>query len=734
MSKGGYLASVSVGGLLLASAVVGASQAADTPAPPASSAAPGAADASGQVIVTATRRRENIQKVPASVTSISGAQLAVLGVTTTSDLTASVPGLTFARSTAVAQPTIRGIGSRDATTGAEGNVAIYLDGVYQAHPFDNVFELSDIQQIQVLKGPQGTLYGRNAAGGAIVVTTRSPTFTPTGTVSLNYGSDNLRRGDLFLSGPIIGDKVAASLSVSGLAEDGYIKNLFLHKEDGATTYDNARFKLLYNVTSTFQLGLSIYGGSANDNAILSWHPFNGNTIARTLPNTLNLPLNVRVPQGTYETTSYFDTVQTRDNSGINLNAKWDLGWADWSTVAAFDRSDGDTAYDNGATVVHVTPVYGIHFYSKSYWVETNLASKNDSRFTWLVGGNFFSDLSQTRPQQNSIPEITADYGVDTPSAVSAYAQGTYAVLDDLFLTVGARASNETKDGFYDRLAPTRIYAGGHGEWSAFTPSATIRYQPTSDINLYASYNRGFKSGTFDATTVTGAEVPARPETIDAFEAGVKATVLSKLQVDLAAFHYIYHNLQVSSVVTTGAGTVSELNNAAQAQVDGAEADFNYHPIPEVGLSADFSLLDTRFTKFQNAVVIVQKPLVGGLGVGNMNAIEDLTGNQLVRAPKYTANFTVTDEAHVFGGVLETTASYFLSAKYYQDVNNRTFQPAYGTLNASAVLKFPDGIALSLSGTNLTSAKVELGFYASANADLIAYARPAEVIGGISYSF
>jgi len=682
-----------------------------------------------EVIVTAQRRGENLQDVPASITALTGGELSKAGVASTTDIALVTPGLVMQRSTMTTQPTIRGIGSRSATNGNEPNVAIYLDGVYQAQSFANLFELNDIERIEVLKGPQGTLYGRNATGGAINIVTKMPSFTPTGNFSVNYGTDNYRRASAYVSGPIIGDKVAGSLSAVGLKQDGYIRNVFLNKTVGERWLGSVRGKLLYQINEDAEVGFNFFNSNMADNAGNDWHPLNGNAIGRTL--ATNVPLNIRVPNGDYETALYFEPMLKVVSTHVGLNGRFNLGFADLSMVAAWRRNNGNGTYDTGGTVVSVTPVF-IRPFSRGYWVESILSSNGDGRFSWIAGANFFADLSEVRQQR--VGPTRAVYATRSRAA-SGFVEGTYKLLDNLSVTAGGRYNYDKKWATYSNLS-TGQRNDGEKSWNGFVPRVVVKWKPAEGVNVYGSYSEGFKSGSFEASSLAGALTSSAvdPETVNAFEVGVKADVTPRLRLNAAAYHYDYKDLQIQAVVIVGSSSVGTLTNAASAKIKGFEAGGEFVVTDDLKLRGGIDVLDAKFGSFPNATVNEQRPLVNGGGVGNVTVTRDVTGKRLIRAPKYTINVGADYDHDFAGGTILGSVSYFLSAKYFIDPLNRVAQPRYNVLNASLGWRSASNVTFSVAGKNLTGAKYGVQTPVNANGDMVTYERGRQVIGGVSYSF
>ena len=238
-----------------------------------------ASDGLEELVVTAQRRSENLTNVPISVTALSGEQLTGAGVATTQDLTSVTPGLVWARSSFNSQPTIRGVGNRNAGPGDEPNVATFIDGVYQPQQSATLQELNSIERVEVLKGPQGTLFGRNATGGAVNIITRKPSFTPTGDIAGTYGRFNYRKGSAHLSGPIIAGKLAASVSGAMLKDDGYIRNVFLNTTQGEREAAVARAKILFTPSDAVEIQLNGLYSFSRDSISYSGQALGGNTQA-----------------------------------------------------------------------------------------------------------------------------------------------------------------------------------------------------------------------------------------------------------------------------------------------------------------------------------------------------------------------------------------------------------------------------------------------------------------------
>ena len=691
------------------------------------------ADTSGAletVVVTAERRSENIQNIPASVTAITGDQLTATGIVNTQDLTLAVPGLNVARSTIATLPTIRGIGGRSASTGNEGNVAIYVDGVYQAQPFANLFDLDDIQRVEVLKGPQGTLYGRNATGGAINIITRTPSFDTQANVAVSYGTFNERGVQGYITGPIIDGTLAGSLSINASKDDGYIDNLWLKKRQGGNTEFDVHGKLLWQVSDDTKIGLSVLDTFINqpDNNEGFW--WKGNSVLNAPgKNPLGYPNSILVPTGPYNTSSPIDAIDDVHSTEVDLNGSSDFGWATLNGVVSFKKDAGNALRDSTASPYFYNLV-DIFPWEESWYGNYALTSSNSGPFTWIVGGDGWSDTTKTRPQVLAGNAVST-YGLKT-QAFAFYAEGTYELFGQLFLTGGLRWSQEYKSAFNQSLVPLHVPFTGNDSWNALTPHAVVRWQFSENSNLYFSYSEGFKSGSADASGQPFAF--ADPEKVKAYEVGLKSDLTDALRLNLSGFHYDYTDMQEKVIHTNPNGTTfSSLQNAASSRINGAEAEAEYVVTDNIHLNANLEYLDAHFVSFPNAIVNVPK-FCSGVPCGNLSVTQNLAGYTLNNAPSWTYTLGADFNTKLAQGLLLGNLSYFHSSKFFTDPNDRLFQPDYGILNASISWTTPDGhTKFALTGRNLTDEKVVTEIFESGNGDFATYQRPRTILLTIGYA-
>nr|WP_245405817.1 TonB-dependent receptor [Sphingobium sp. Sx8-8] len=683
-----------------------------------------------EIVVTAQRRSENLQNVPISVTAITGAALRQSGINSFQELTNVTPGLVFARSTANAQPTIRGIGTRNAQIGDEPNVALYVDGVYQPIQSANNQDLVDIDRVEVLKGPQGTLFGRNATGGAINIITKRPSYTPSADATFTYGRFDFVKGTLYATGPIVRDRLAASIGVTALQDDGYIDNIYLNRKQGRRNLFAIRGKLLWQPSDNFDLTTSAFFTKAFDDVTFSARPLNGNTSARRSANPAAIPENILVPKGDFQTSENVIPEYRPRQWGVSSTGNLDLGFATFTALASFQETHTWLTSDTDVSPLQIAS-YNLRYNGWTYTQQAYLASPSNGRFRWIVGAEGFQDRQTTDP---SVQGATRSFAEVKTRSYAAFGEVTYGVTDSLFLTGGLRYTHDRKSAYFQRIAPLPVQTGSNSFSNGkVTPRAVLRYEFSPVANAYFSFSQGYKSASYNASTVAGASVAARPENIDAYELGFKSTIDGWLRLNGAAFYYDYTDLQVTVANTTVVNGVTQLNtalqNAPSARSYGLELSADAAVATGLRLNAGLSLLRTKITDFPNASVTIPNPatIVNGYYSGNLSVSRDVAGNQLIRAPRFTLNLGSTYSTELDGGKygrLDLSSSILFSSRFYTDIGNRLFQPAYRNANASITWHAPgDHWRLTLFGQNLTDDRQIAQIFTSALNDNVAYLKP-----------
>jgi len=686
-------------------------QTAPTPAPiDQASSAPGGDAPSGQledIVVTAQRRSENLQNVPVAVTAVTATALAAKGITSTADLNAVVPGLNFTTLLGTATPRIRGVGSATSVGGNENSVATYVDGVYIAQASAAVMSFNNIEQISVLKGPQGTLFGRNATGGLIQIVTRDPRDQFGGEVSAGYGNHNTVTANAYLTSPIAPNLAADIALYYNNQMDGFGRNLVTgHKVGNGKDFAvRSKWKLDIGPDTTARLALDYERSRANapvlrlrdgsrgsDGKFFPGGPFDGNNDAN--PRFAN------------------------DQGGVSLDLRHDFGGVKLDSITAYRKVKFNVFFD-----VDVLPVFIAnsdkterdHQFSQ----EIHLISPDSGNFKWLLGAYYFQGFSSYDPQSIISPASTRYiYSQQRAKSVSGFAQATWEFAPETSLTAGLRYTWERKT--FDGHSTIVTSAGVTSFPTPVSNNREIAKKPTWRIALdhkftdtvlgYISYNRGFKSGGFSPQQVTPPIVSFKPEVLDAYEVGIKADLFDHhVRVNAAGFYYDYKQIQLVAFINN----FSTVYNAASAKVHGLDLDLTVAPVRGLSLTAGLSVLDSKFGNFPGATL--STPLAAG---GNLLGVFNAKGNSLPLTPKWTLNLGADYSLDLGSRRLVLSGNYFHSDGWYAEADNRLVQHPYDLFNASATLFFDADQRYSVKvwGKNLTNKAYAVQLYSLAQGD------------------
>ena len=637
-----------------------------------------------EIVITAQRRSQRLVDVPIAVTAVTGAALEESGVTSTAQLGQVVPGLRLDLSGAFFQPTVRGVGSATAGVGLSSNVATYIDGVYRPSPFTTNFELADIESIQVLKGPQGTLFGRNATGGAILVVTEDPKFTSNVHGTLSYSRFNTIRGTVSASTGL-NDKIALGISGVFSRSDGYVKDINTGRDAGDYERYQLRAKLLFKPTENISFLLSGEHFQAHDNNVIAYTAFDSRTFARPY---------VPVPTGRGQFASDFKPRYEVKRNAVSLRSIFRLGGPTLTSITAYsDEKVPKQDIDFDATALPGLRV-NVPFAEKTFTQELTLTSSSHQRLTWVAGLYYFWDEG-IQPHYDVSIAGAPSFGLFkvgvTTNAYAAFADATYAATDRLFLTLGGRYSTEKQDAFFQVFPPSPSVSRSE-KFRGFTPRAVVRYEFAPRSNIYLSYNKGFKAGGFAPTTFD--LTPFKNEKINAYEIGLKIA-RSKFNLETSAFYYDYTNLQIANY-TSGVGVIT---NAAQSKVYGADIQFTGRITDRFTVLAGLAYTHSKYTSFPNATFYPGTGLPGDpVTVGTIDA----SGNPLVRTPKWTGTFTASYDQPVGSGNLRFFSNYYVTSGFNFDAPGQFHQKGYGLLSGR-ITYTPANKAYSVGvfGNNLT---------------------------------
>lgn len=595
-----------------------------------------------EIVVTAQRRETSIQDTPLAINAIGGEDMAARQITDLESLSTALPNVNFGRNVGFARIAIRGVGLDTTTTGQEGRVAYHLDGVYISRPSATGGTLFDINRVEVVRGPQGTLYGRNATAGAINVITNDPTDEVEGFFRTAVGNYSLFTSEAAIGGRVAGP-ISARLAGQIVKRDGFSKNLFLDEDHDDQDSWSLRGKLRFAPSDSFDLVISGDYHSEDDHNY-TYH-YLGPGKAGVVP--LGQRLGGSTAIDLRDNYADSPTMNRRTFRGLSAVANWRLPWATLTSVSGYRDSRVRWSSDQDNTEVTVS-VFNMVERSKQYSQELRLAG-DFGRGNWLVGAYYFKEnifgYNDFTPMTRAVvggPNTLARglyYGGNIKAeSYAVFGQVDFEITDALTLQLGGRYSDETKkvDEFTTRLdlvtdpaADPVIRATQQGSVSAdsISPRIALQYELSPDAMVYASYSKGFKSGGFNLGAINPAYAP---EKLTSYEIGLKADWFGgRLRTNISAFDYSYDNLQVQKLV----GATVQVVNAAGAKIRGVEAELKAIPVERFELGLDVSLLDSEYRNFSTA-----DPARAELGV------IDLSGNQLSQAPDYTisasAQYTV----------------------------------------------------------------------------------------------
>ena len=668
---------------------------------------------SSDVIVTAQRREERLKDVPIAIKSVTGKQLAVAGITSSTDLGLVTPGLYFAVQGAFAQPTIRGIGTTVTGGGNDANVSLYIDGVYQPSQTGNLFDLNDVQRIDVLKGPQGTLFGRNATGGAILITTLNPSFNPSADLYASYGSFNELKLGAYLTGGITND-LAGDLSVQYKHDDGYVKNVNTGDEIANARTISIRTKLLFQPTNNLSFVLSANYSDVQDNSPFAVKPLNG------VVQFANL---VTIPTNPYDVSLTTDPQIRTESFGGSLQAKYDMDAGTLTSTTSIERVrpflsvdiDNISRFVDGAILpsLEVTATQ-----------ELNFASKQMGRFSWVGGFYYYYDDSDAKGDLITFPGFNypLSEGDLKTNAEAVYAEGNYDLTDRIRLIAGVRYSNENKDD----ISFTPGVPGAQHTWGAWTPRASIRFKIDEFSDLYATYSRGFKSGTFYQASGQ-APTPVAPESVDAYEVGYKLA-RGRFSFDTSAYYYSYSNIQVQIQENINHQLTTITQNAATATIYGLDADLQGRLSENWTIDAGAAYTHARYDQYPNAIVYIPDlQTIGGVTykLGNViNPALNGNGKNMIRTPEFTGFLTATYTHPLPVGSVEVDGTASYNSGFFWDPGNTVKQNPYTIVNAAISWISPDDKwKLTLWGKNLAEEKYYIYVNNTTTGNAGAIARP-----------
>ena len=683
-----------------------------------------------EFVVTARKRTEKLQDVPLSISTVSGKDIGKDGDYSIQNLAEKVPNLLITpsnpRQTGIA---IRGLGKNSANDGLETSVGVYVDGVYLSQPGQTAFDLADLDQVEVLRGPQGTLFGKNNVGGVLNITTLKPSFnnsTKLEAISGNYGTYELHG----TTTGAITDSVAFRLTAYDKKRDGFLTNLFNGERVNGFNRDGVRGQLLLLPTDNLTLRAIVEhyetsefgaGGSVLWNPRITYAngalaPFSKTTPGKSIPLGYNPVFNPWARVISVNNTTPTETHQ----DAASLQATWNIGKFTLDSITAYRHYTFENLGDGDSTPLDVTKFGGTRSSNDQFSQELRLSSPTGEQFEYVTGLYYYHDdlWSDTHNQAgskyaaynnkvltnpNTLTGLRADtIGEPVVDSFAAFAQGNFHISDSWTATGGLRVTREHKSADIVNSAsggadPSTLNAADLAQRNSYAPTGSasasltesalswtgsLSYKVDENINTYATASKGFKSGGINVEVITGPLVVA-PETAFDYEAGVKSQWFSnRLQLNANVYNEKIHNYQGTFTYdVTPTTTANYISNVGDVRVQGLEIEAKAHPIDSLQLGAGASYNEATYLNFTNAGCPPEYGNIAG-------KICNFSGKQLPFAPRVTANVSAQFKHYLDYGL----TGYVGGSTFYrssQNVNSSLSE--YGVQKAYAVTNLQAGV-------------------------------------------
>ena len=703
------------------------------------------------IVVTATKMGEtSLQSTPIAVTAISGEDLASRGIRDVQDLKAYVPSLQVADLSGYTQLYVRGIGSNIVFIGSDPSTTMHLDGVYLARPLAYLNDFLDVERIEVLRGPQGTLYGRNSVGGTVNIVSRKPSDELVAEFRGEYGSYDRYAAKAYVSAPIGTSGVAASVAVDVSGHDAYRENVSTGNDMEDLKSRGIRGQLL--VPFGQAASLTLRADYSRQSGALGAYP--------KLIGPVGVPLDDSI-LGDPDKVS-LDGVSRTVLKNFGVAAQFDFELADGidlRSLTAYRGFRGSIDADADSSSIPLFRNLIAPIRQNQFSQELNLVGKSDG-FDWVLGAYYFNERNR-EPLTLTIFPFGASH-VQRPllraDSVALFGQGEWHINETLSLVAGLRYTTERKRYHLDdrftastALDPDEVAAGvpitgvpgipdpftvdTSRRDKALTPKLGVNFRPTNNVLIYVSATRGFKSGGYDygANNALDASTGYGPEKLWSYEAGLKSDWLNRrLRLNLTGFYYDYTDLQVQSFVQVGASFGARTQNAATARVKGIEAELVAQPVDGLTFHANLAYLDARYREYLNAFV----PAFGSF---------DASGNRLNNAPRWSSTLGAQYAIDLGNsGTIEIGADVHLQSKIFFTAANDGVgavtgypeqQKGYSLVNARVGWKSEDDRwGFNLIASNLADRNYYVGTANYTPAISARQGRPREIVGQVSMKF
>jgi iron complex outermembrane receptor protein len=706
----------------------------------------------GEITVTSRKREENVQEVPIAITVVTGDQLEDVQATDISELDNYVPNVSIYQGrnqSTTLTAFIRGIGQSDPLWGVDPGVGLYIDDVYIARAQGALLDVYDVARVEVLRGPQGTLYGKNTIGGAIKYVTKPLSDTPEGKFSLGYGSYGTQEYRFNLSGPIIEGKLRGKIAAAKLLRDGYGRNLYQNRDvsDKNTTAYRAALEWLPADNLSLQAN---FDRTKDDAEPLGWTRLESNPFCLVYGGYACDPF-----PNLFDVESGIDPVNDVESTGYSLTLTWDVSdELTFKSITARRETDTRNWIDFDTSPLAIADSEAT-YYDDQTTQEFQLVYNGTGRLSGVVGLYYFDGTAGGVVEAifyTNFPNTTTGH-MDTKS-YAIYADANVGLTDRLTLNLGLRPTREKKHGVAFNVYNTDndftdyyFVAADFDDETTFTswaPKIGLDLQLTDDVMGYVTVNRGFKSGGYNvraqSTLFPDSALPFDDEVMTVGELGVKSVLANRsLILNADVFYGKYNDIQVSTFTSydsNGDGVddafFGDFLNAGDATIKGLEVEYNWSSASWFGLSGYVAYLDATPDSF--------------LDENNDGFVDTQV---ITNAPEWTGSIRANVDFPVFGGVLTGSVGYsyrddsMLTNEGGSDPFDTTVplepivQPAYGLVDAwVAWLSGNARWRIGVSGKNLTDKEYLISGY---NLPVLGsiqgyYGAPRTVVGTIEFRF
>ena len=688
------------------------------------------------LVVTATKRAENIQDVPMSVSAVSGDYLEKAGVANATDLARFIPSVAITQSNNNRNTTIfvRGIGTSGTNPGIESSVGIFIDGVYILASGPLQSNLQDVSTVEVLRGPQGTLYGRNTPVGAINITTRAPTQAFEGMVALRSGDYDDRQISGYVGGGL-SDTLAGRLSFWLADRDGYETNLYTGKDVNGVNQYGVRGRLKWTPSDRLTGNFIGYFTRMHSNCCTA------DQLAPTSPTGIATPGFLAAAaatghpfrnftEGDHVVDDNFESLDLTEVYGASATFDYDLAGHTLTSITAFNGYTDDIRQLAADMLPQATATGAQYLRAEGWSEELRIASPADQKLTYLGGIYLFAesmtyttlttlDVNANRvmaPNRTFIPGDSGFfYYTQKTRSAAAFGQATYNVTDQLRFTGGLRYSSDEKHSYIDAVSnptasaaaravfPTNHLGKLHRKENKLTWSASVQYDITPDIMAYAIAATGYKTGGYNArAAAVGIPIEFNAENSKTYEAGIKSVWLENRLVLNADIYKMTLSAFQDSILNPLTGTGFIVANAGDREVKGLEADAQFHPIQPLTIKGTAAYMDAEFTDY-SAGQCYNGKVANGTKPGTCN----YNGLTPAQSPKWAWSLAAQWQAPLLDTGLEWFANgdvSYTGTKFLEPtLDPRSIQPSVTLYGARIGISSPTrNWRISLYGKNLSN--------------------------------